>query len=76
MFVNLGESPAAVRKFLKDYKIKPEISQKIVMDSGLFFVRYLGVMGVPTYVFFQDEEIVYKSYRLYPEQIEEIFSHE
>ncbi|MBN2483283.1 MAG: TlpA family protein disulfide reductase [Candidatus Omnitrophica bacterium] len=75
-FVNLGESRRAIEAFLKDMKINPDIKEKVVMDPDLFFVRNFGVLGVPTYFFFADKEIVYKSYRLSPETVKGVFVHE
>ncbi len=63
-YVNTGESKSIVDEFVKVKKITDSVKKKIICDKKSRIANKFSVAAIPTYLFFKDSELVFKSYFL------------
>lgn len=75
-FINIGEKKSEVEKFADQLGLKDCIRQRIILDVNSDIASRLGIVGIPTYVFFKDGQSLQKTYFLDQEMLEEVFGSE
>jgi hypothetical protein len=65
-----------VEKFANSLKLKEEIKRKILLDPDAFSVERFSVIGVPTFIFLKNGEVISRSYYLDERISREIFKDE
>ncbi len=63
-FINAGESQEKVEGFIAYYDLKECVTDKILLDYQAYVAREFRVSNVPTVVFFEYANPIYKSYTL------------
>ena len=73
-FINLGEKASTVEAFFDRYNLSSFIEKNILLDQYSIIEDKIWIIGIPTFVFFKDGKMIYRSYELNEELIEEVFS--
>ena len=64
LFVNIGESEGVIDRFLNKPLVGSCVKENTVLDRRGIIIDSMGIMGVPTFVIFKDQEAVTKTHRL------------
>jgi len=75
-FINIAEKKSTVEKFADSRGLKDCIRQRIILDTNSVIASKFNVVGIPTYVFLKDGQLLQKSYFLDQEIVEEVFGSE
>ncbi len=72
-FVAVGQKKSLVIKYANDKKLKSCVRDKIVLDQTSYFVENFGILGIPTYLFFENGEYLSKAYSFSEKVVKEAF---
>lgn|SRR3989338_5249645 len=75
-FVNLGDKKSAVEKYADSKKFESCIREKIILDQNYFTARKFNIVGIPTYIFLKNGEVVQTSHFFSQELLTSIFGEE
>ncbi|MCF7907574.1 MAG: TlpA family protein disulfide reductase [Candidatus Omnitrophica bacterium] len=72
-FVNIGEKKTAVERFTDREEFKDCVKDKIILDSQYLIAKEFNIVGIPTYLFFKDGQLIEKSYFLNQKLIDKAY---
>lgn len=75
-YVNLGDKPNTVKKFVNATKLNQAITQNILLDKTGFMADKFSVIGIPTYLFFKNGKLIHRGYSINDDVLSDIFDHE
>jgi thiol-disulfide isomerase/thioredoxin len=72
-FINLEEADFAVNNVVKHLGLNEKIVENILLDKNNFLGEKFTIVGVPTYIFMVNGEIVNRTYYIDEELLREVF---
>jgi len=72
-FINIGDKTPQVEKYAESKKFKPCIREKIILDQKVFIARKFNIIGIPTYIFLKNGELVKTTHFFNQEMLTSIF---
>lgn len=75
-YVDTGEKASIVMRYANVKELSDSIRDRIILDKEGYIVQRFSVIAIPTYIFFKDGELVFKSYFCNDEIIEKVFGKE
>ncbi|UCG35549.1 MAG: TlpA family protein disulfide reductase [Candidatus Omnitrophota bacterium] len=75
-YINVKESKERVEREVESMRLDKRISDNILLDRTGYVLGKYRIIGVPTYLFFKDGELIQRSHFLGENLIREIFKDE
>jgi len=73
IYINGGQNSNQVRRFVESKSINQDIQKKIILDGNLLLAKKFSVFAIPTFIFFKNGEVIYRSHYLNQDLLAEIF---
>ncbi|MBU1121989.1 MAG: thioredoxin fold domain-containing protein [Candidatus Omnitrophica bacterium] len=75
-YINLGESVKIVNYMVEKLKLTDVISDDIILDDKTVFAQRFNIIGLPTYLFFKDGKVIYRTNLINEQIVERVFNDE
>lgn len=73
IYINGDQNKKAVERFIKTKNINKSIQNKIILDNNLYIAKKFSIFAIPTFIFLENGQPIYKSYFITSELLKDIF---